>query len=129
MEFKARLIHKTNMSYLQTSLPVNFYGLPDGKVYLVYSRFYEIDFNRSGLEFVLATHEEFSYDYDSGDLYLSNDGKSLLPVFPEMVDKPDPVIKIFKVYRNFNSYGDAQLHLNELAKDLIKKKSRRINSN
>ena len=118
METKARLIHKTNMSYLPTSLPVNFYGLPDGNIYLVYSRFYEVDFNRSGQEFVFAVHEEFSYDFDSDKLYLQSGNEKLFPVFPEMVDKPEPKIKIFKVYRNFKSYSEAQKHLNSIADGL-----------
>ena len=32
--------------------------------------------------------------------------------FPiEMVDKPDPIIKILKVYRSINSYSQAQVEL------------------
>ena len=125
MDSKARLIHKTNMSYLQTSLPVTFYGLPDGKVYLVYSRFYEIDYKQSGQEFVFATHDEFSYDYNTGELYLEVNSEKLFPVFPEMVDKPEPKIRIFKVYRNLKSYGEAQRHMNKMAEEILKEYSSR----
>lgn len=118
MEPVARLIYKTNMSYLQTSQPVNFYGLPDGNVYLIYSRFYKINFERSGQEFVFAKHEEFVYDYDFDKLYLNPESKNYFPVYPEMVDKPEPKIRIFKVYRSFNSYGEAQHHLNHLAREI-----------
>lgn len=123
MEPTAKLIYHTSMSYLQTSQPVNFYGLPDGKVYLVYSRFYKINFERSGLEFVFATHEEFLFDYNSGKLYLLAGSEKLHPVYPEMVDKPDPKIRIIKVYRSFYSYGEAQQHLNLLADEMDEKNS------
>jgi len=63
MENYAKLIHKSNITYLPTNLPVQFYGLPDGKVYVIFARFYEIKFQRSDLEYVLAEHQEFSYDY------------------------------------------------------------------
>lgn len=124
---KARLLHKASMSYLQTSLPVNFYGLPDGKVYLLYSRFYSIRFEKPGLEFVFAKHQEFSYDYKYNQLYLIS-SKKKLPVLNETVDKPEPKIKILKVYRSFNSYGEALEHLNTIAATMIKKKkdSKRI---
>ena len=119
MEPVARLIHKTNMSYLPTSLPVNFYGLPDGQVYIIYSRFYEVNYNRSGQEFVLAIQQEFFYDYATGKLYLDSGAQKEYPVFPEMVDKPHPSIKILKVYRNFRSYAEAERHLNSIASEMI----------
>lgn len=113
MKPKARLIHKTYMTYLPTTLPVNFYGLPDGKVYIIYSRFYEINFDSSGLEFVFAVHEEFLFDYKNEKLLSANLPQQ--PLIAEMVDKPEPRIKILKVYRSFNSYGQAQNFLDEMA--------------
>lgn len=106
------MIHKTNMSYLPTSLPVNFYGLPDGQVYIIYSRFYEVNCNRSSQEFVLALQQEFFYNYATEKLFLVSGAQKKYPVFPEMVDKPHPSIKILKVYRNFKSYAQAERHLN-----------------
>jgi hypothetical protein len=51
MECFAKLIYKSHMTYIPTNLPVQFYGLPDGKVYLIYARFYDIKFGKSGLVF------------------------------------------------------------------------------
>lgn len=113
MESMARLIHKTYLTYLPTTLPVNFYGLPDGKVYIIYSRFYEINFDTSGLEFVFAVHEEFLFDYQNEKLFsVAPLGK---PINAVLVDKPEQKIKILKVYRNVNSYSQAQKILNEIA--------------
>ncbi len=116
METFARLIHKTKITYLPTNFPVHYYGLPDGKVYIIYARFYEIKFQRSGLEFVLAEHQEFSYNYTEGKLKLNGKTDSRYPVYPEMVDKPNPKIKIKKVTRDFKSFAEAIAQLDKKAK-------------
>ena len=120
MKPTARLVHKTFTSYLPTSLPVNFYGLPDGNIYIIYSRFYEIDFDHTGLEFVFARHEEFFYDYNSRKLILLDNSEKLFPVLEELVDKPEPKIKIIKVSRNLKSYGEAQQLLDKMVGKLQK---------
>ena len=114
MVSKARLILGTSASYLATRLPVNFYGLPDGKVCLIYSRFCDYNSETSGLEFVFALHEEFFYDYERDLLFtVDNKGEKRL-ISHEMVDKQDPKIKIIKVAHNLNSFGEAQKILNSL---------------
>lgn len=113
MKKKAKLIFKTYRSSLPTPLPVIFYGLPDGKVYIVYSRFYQINFDTSGLEFVFAVQEEFKFDYENEKLLSVNNPQK--PLFANRVDKPEPRIKILKVYRSINSYGQAQIFLEEMA--------------
>lgn len=113
MVSKARLILGTPASYLATCLPVNFYGLADGKVCLIYSRFCDYNSNKSGLEFVFAIHEEFFYDYERNLLFtVDSEGEKRL-ISHELVDKPEPKIKIIKVARNLNSFGEAQKILNE----------------
>jgi len=117
------LIHKTFTSYLPTSLPVSFYGLPDGNIYIIYSRFYEIDFDHSGLEFVFARHEEFYYNFETQKLILLDNAEELYPVAFELVDKPVPKIKIIKVSRNLQSYNEAQLILDEMASKMTRNSS------
>lgn len=112
MEQNARLISKSRMSYLSTSLPVYYYGMPDGKIVLVYARHYKKKFNVTGLEFVFAVHEDFTYDFESDKIlnqhYTIISRKKLV----EITDRADPKIKINKVYRNLNSYAEAQVFLN-----------------
>ena len=119
MELKAKLIHRACASYLATSLPVNFYGLPNGNICLVYSRFYEISFDRSELEFVFALHDEFYYDYEKSLLFIINSEGEKKFVRDEMVDKPEPKIRIIKVARSLNSYNDAQKNLNEMISVIV----------
>lgn len=121
----AKLIHKSHITYLPTNLPVQFYGLPDGKVYLIYARFFEIKFKRSDLEFVLAEHLEFSYNYTKEKL-VPHGIDNKIPIYSEMVDKPEPKIKILKVSRDFNSFTEAFVQLNKKAKDLFLNKPEKI---
>lgn len=122
MEIFAKLIHKSFVSYLPTNFPVQFYGLPDGKVYIIYARFYEIKFQRSGLEFILAEHQEFSYNYEEEKLITFGNQDTKKPVYAELVDKPNPKIKILKVNREFNSFAEAFAQLNKKAKTQLEKK-------
>ncbi|MEN8117552.1 MAG: hypothetical protein ABFS16_11275 [Bacteroidota bacterium] len=115
MKSVAKLIHKTYMSYLPTAFPAHYYGMPDGKIYLVFSRFYEVDYGKTGLEFIFAEHKEFMYDYENDIIVNVDELTEKKPVFKETIDKPAPKIKIIKIKRNLNSYGEAHIHLNQEA--------------
>lgn len=129
MEIFVKLIHQANMTYLPTKLPAQFYGLPDGKVYLIFPRFYEIKFDRTYLEYVMAEHKEFSYDYENEKLIPHNHPRKNAPVYNEMVDKPEPQIKILKIYRNLTSFAQTRALLNRKAQKMMENiKAQRGNS-
>ena len=119
MDTFVKLIHQANMTYLPTKLPAQFYGLPDGKVYLIFPRFYEIKFDRTYLEYVMAEHKEFSYDYENEKLIPHALSRKDAPIYNEMVDKPEPKIEILKIYRNLSSFGQARALLNQKAKKMM----------
>ena len=124
MEAKAKLIYKVQQSNLPTQLPAYFYGMPNGKVYLVYSRFYDVNFDKSALEFVLAVHKEFTFNFDSGTLFSIALDEVIPPSYYKLVDSIDPKIKIKKVYRNLHSYNEVFQKLNVKAEKMQKKISR-----
>ncbi len=115
MKTKAVLIYKSYMTYFQTALPVYIYGMPDGSIYIIYTRFYEINFNNSGLEFVFAELEDFRIDFETGQLFLRKYIKISLNDFKEKIDQPEPRLRIIKAHRNMESYAEAQTFLNKLA--------------
>lgn len=123
MESCYRLLHKSNNTHLQTSLPVYFYGMPNDNIYLIYARFYEINFNKSGLEFVFAILEEYTYDFVLGKIYTLKNKETSVKEFAEALEKTDIKIKIIKSYRKLNSFTKAQLHLNKIGKKMIQKTS------
>jgi hypothetical protein len=120
MESFAKLIYRSNISYFPSKLPVQFYGLPDGKVYVVFARFYEVKYDRTYLEFVFAEHKEFSYDFEKEKLIPHGNYSANLPVYNEIVDKPEPKVEIIKTFRNINSFAEAFDQLNKKARSIAR---------
>jgi len=116
MEYLAKIIHKTHLSHLPTDLPVQFFGMPHGKVFFVYARYYG---GQSDIEFVFAEHQEFSYNYSEGRLMFKKNGKLEFAINNEMIDKPNPQFAVLKVSRTIRSYTDAYNELNGLAKEIL----------
>ena len=119
MESFAKLIHRTNVSYLPTLFPVHYYGMPNGKIFIILSRYYEIKFGGSGLEFIFALHKDFSFDYENERImqYQKKHRNSKM-IFPELLDNPDMNIVIVKVTRNVSSYGQALNVLHKMAGEM-----------
>ncbi len=115
----AKLIHRTYASYLPTAFPAHYYGMPNGKIYLVYSRFYEIKFGGSGIEFVFAEHKEFNYDYANELIVPVKKARNNSSIFAESIDKPNQKISILQIRRGLNSYGEAFNILNKEAREMI----------
>ncbi len=120
MESNYRLLHKSNNTHLQTSLPVYFFGLPDNSIYLIYARIYEVNFNKSGLEFVFALLEEYNYDFDNNQIITGEYDKIDLTRFRKSVESREPQIKIIKSYRNIRSFVDAQKFLGRKYRKMTK---------
>jgi hypothetical protein len=118
MKSFAKLIYRANITYFPSKLPVQFYGLPDGKVYVVFARFYEIKYDRTYLEYVIAEHKEFSYDFDNEKLIPHYNWNA--PVYNEIVDKPEPKVEIVKTFRNINSFAEAYDQLNKKARNIAR---------
>ncbi len=118
MQAIAKLIHRATASYLPIAFPALYYGMPNGRIYVVYSRFYEIQFVGSGLEFVFAVHKEFKYDYDREIIIPRKKFRINTPVFAEHIDKPNSKINIVKICRGLNSYGEAVNLLHNEAREM-----------
>lgn len=111
----AKLIHKTYASYLPTDFPAHYYGMPNGKIFVVFSQFYEAEIGKTGLEFVFAEHKEFTYDYNNDALIPKSKNKNLTPVFAEHLDYPKAKFNVLNINRNLRSYGEALVFLNQKA--------------
>ena len=119
METFAKLIHRTNVSYLPTLFPVHYYGMPNGKIFVVFSRYYEIKFGGSGLEFIFALHKDYSFDYENDRIIqYQKKNRDNKMIFPELLDHPDMNIVIVKIAREINSYGQAVSVLHKMAEEM-----------
>lgn len=129
MQTIAKLIHRATASYLPIAFPALYYGMPNGRIYVLYSRFYEIEFEGSGLEFVFAVHKEFKYDYDKEIIIPRKKFSFNMPIFAEQVDKLNSKMNIVKICRGLNSYGEAVNLLNREAKEMYSYKINEVVSN
>lgn len=118
----AILIHNTNTHFLPTNLPAQFYGMPYGKVMIIYARFNGRKNQKQNLEYVFAEHAEFEYDYYRRKLFALGNAFQR-PINNELVDKPNPVFVIKDVETDLKSFSQAYNKLNEKAKAYIDNRS------
>ena len=103
---KVRLIYKANETYLKTSYPAYYYGSPDNRVYIVYSASYLTPSGKSGKEFFIARHEEFSYNYMEDRIIEIATKKT--PLLNSFIDKSGLKVTNIKSYKSCKSYEDAK---------------------
>jgi hypothetical protein len=119
MEAFAKLIHRTNASYLNTLFPVHYYGMPNGKIFVVFSRYFEVKFGGSGLEFIFALHKDYAFDYEAERIiHYHKKERNNEMIFPELLDHPNMKIVMVKVTRDVNSYGQALNVLHKMAEEM-----------
>jgi hypothetical protein len=102
---KPILIYKAmgNEHYFPTPYPAYYYGIPDNKVYVIYSSHYEIPGGKVGSEFVIAELEEFSYNYEKGTLLAYKDSNLWPLTMKEAVCGWTQKMKIIKTYKMGNT--------------------------
>lgn len=113
----AILLHSAITNYLPTSLPAQFFGMPDGSVLIVFARFYDIGVQKPGVEFIFAEHQEFRYDCIR-HLIVEVESNKLTNHF-ERLDKPHPVYEVKDTYRNLTNFASAHRKVNDMAKRMI----------
>ncbi len=120
METAAKLVYQTYATYLPTGFPAQYYGMPNGKIYLVFSRFYDKTFGKSGQEFVFAEHKNFKFDYENDTIIACDEEQKHNPVFVEYIDNPSSRFDILSISRKLKSYGEAQRFINRKARKMKK---------
>lgn len=97
------LIYKSSETDLPTASPVFFYGMPDNRVYAVYSKQIKTISGGIRYEYNVALLEEYSFDYEKGVLFRLHTNEKK-PLYPEsFIDKYNPKLKtIRKLVRSKN---------------------------
>ena len=112
MKTKTHLIYKSLNTCFQTYLPVYFYGMKDGRMIVLFTRFKTNDPRDTTQEWVLAMHCDFSYDYDS-DTILTNALEEIgIEEFMDLADDLEQRIKTLATFGNFSSNAEAQQYFN-----------------
>ena len=118
MKAFAKLVYRTYITYLPTAFSAQYYGMPNGKIYLVFSRFYKAAFGKSELEFVFAEHNDFSFDYEKETIIPYENQHKQSRTFAEHVDNPNSKFNILSINRKLKSFGEAETFLNRKAQKM-----------
>lgn len=113
MKLQARLIYKSQFTCFQTSLPVYFYGLSNGKVVVLFAS-NKTDFAYdTTIKWVVAEHFDFVYDFETNEIFTSGDEKISLEEFTLFADNLEQRIKVNAIFGNFSTSADAQKYFNQ----------------
>ena len=113
MKLEAQLIYQSNCTCFHTKLPVYFYGLNNGKMAILFAcNKNEFAFDTS-LKWILAEHEDFSYDYDSNTIFTNGDEEVGMTEFMDLADNIEQRIKILATFGNFTTNTEAQHYFNQ----------------
>jgi hypothetical protein len=115
METKAKLICKVNKTiFLPETFPTYYCGMPNNKVYIIYSRPYKIPHGQFGIELVIAVLREFSYDYEKEQL--KNYDKKIVNMAEADLNGYNEKMRPIKVSRTHKTFKQAESLLNKLIK-------------
>lgn len=114
----AKQIYQTSASYLPTPFQVQYYGMPNGKIWFIFSRFCKSEVGNAGIEFVFAQHKEFYFDYEKETVLKPGNLMHPTAVFPELVDKPELQYEEIKVSRDIKTYAEALNLVNNEASEM-----------
>lgn len=121
MESFAKLLYKSNTSLIHTSLPVYYFGMPNGKVYILYARFYEVKFEKSDLEYVIAVHKDFIFDVQQQKVTSLHQVKNSNLSPGQLFDQAEPNYKIKDVKRNIETFKEAIAIINKKAEKMVRR--------
>jgi hypothetical protein len=91
-----------------------YYGMPNGNVYIIYCHPYKTTTGRSKLKFVIARLKEFSFEYENETLYELCNGERIPTLQFMVVDKCNQKIEVIKITKTARSYIQAEALLNHL---------------
>lgn len=87
METKAKLIYKATCTHFPTAFPAYYFGMPDGKVYVVYSKYYETPQGKTkiGYDIAVIGKDEVSYDYENEKLFMNHNSAPELLIINHLI--------------------------------------------
>ena len=116
---EVKLIYKAIETYFPTTNSAFFYGSPDNNVYVIFAAPYQTPSGKSNTEFVIAKHQEFSYNYMEERLIENSTKKT--PFVNSLVDKRNPLFTRVKSFKSCKNYEDAEDLLNKWISDEMSK--------
>jgi len=112
MNFKAQLVYKSVNTCFQTTLPVYFYGMPNGKMLVLFASCKNDFPDETALKWTLAEHLDFWYDVETDCVFTTGSREIGIEEFMELVDNLEQRIKTIATFGNFSTKTEAQQYLN-----------------
>ncbi|MEZ5105684.1 MAG: hypothetical protein R2757_14390 [Draconibacterium sp.] len=119
MNFNARLIYKSYSTCFHTFLPVYFYGMPNGRVYVLVAGKRIVNVENTVIEWTLARHCDFHYDYETDVIYDMQNREINVEEFFEFADKLEQNVNVIQTYGDFKSYNEAGQYFNVNAPKML----------
>lgn len=119
MNFKAHLIYKSVNTCFHTNLPVYFYGLPNGKIVVLYASCKNDFPDDTCLKWILAEHLDFSYDFATGAILTAGPRIIEIDEFMELADNLEQRIITKATYGNFTNNTEAMQFLTVTLHNLL----------
>lgn len=125
MKVKSKLIYQSDNSCFQTFLPVYFYGMPDGKMLVVFTRFKNEDPMDTMQEWIVALHLDYHYDFSTGKIFTSENQEIDITEFMDLADNLEQRVRPLEWFGSFYSNHEAQSYLNQKI-DLMLNKTKTV---
>ncbi len=119
MKYTARLIYKSVNTCFHTNLPVYFYGMPNGKIVVLFASCKNDFPDDTSLKWTVAEHLDFSYDFATGTILTNGSREIEIDEFKELADNLEQRIKIAATYGNFLTNSDAMHFLSVTLQNLL----------
>jgi hypothetical protein len=119
MNFKAHLVYKSVNTCFQTTLPVYFYGMPNGKMVVLFASCKNDFPDETALKWTLAEHMDFWYDFETGTILTTGSREIEIDEFMELTDNLEQRIITKATYGNFSNKTEAMHFLNVTLHNLL----------
>jgi hypothetical protein len=119
MKYTARLVYKSVNTCFQTTLPVYFYGMPSGKMVVLFASCKNDFPDETALKWTLAEHMDFWYDFETGTILTTGSRVIEIDEFMELADNLEQRIITKATYGNFSNKTEAMHFLNVTLHNLL----------
>lgn len=107
MKLKSKLIYRSENTCFQTPLPVFFFGMPDGKMLVIFSRFKTENPLNTLQEWIVAQHLDYCFDFVTDTIMTTGIQKVEIGEFMDLADNLAQRIRPLNWFGNFYTNNEA----------------------
>ena len=119
MKSQAHLIYKSEFTCFPTKIPVFFYGLPNGKVLVLFAQNNTEYAYDSTLKWHVCEHSDFSYVCETGQILTEGSQEVDIDEFMNLVDNLEQRIIVLATFGNFSTPMEAMKYFNNNVENML----------